>query len=179
MKTQASRYKEFWATIQGNDLFVNKYKDNAQGPPETRVMHSLIGTFIKKAPNETGPDKTELWPVKVIFPPGVKYRVLYFKTENMQKEWYQKLKSIVGQNDILEYYVIQRDLGKGQFGVVKLAHHKKTGNSVAIKVVEKKNLKPIDVQQHRQETQVLRMCQHPNIVELVDVFENSEYYYIV
>ena len=23
------------------------------------------------------------------------------------------------------------------------------------------------------------MCQHPNIIKLVDIFENSEYYYIV
>lgn len=29
------------------------------------------------------------------------------------------------------------------------------------------------------EIQVLKMSQHPNIVGLVDVFENSEYYYIV
>jgi serine/threonine protein kinase len=23
------------------------------------------------------------------------------------------------------------------------------------------------------------MCQHPNIIKLIDIFENSEYYYIV
>ena len=26
---------------------------------------------------------------------------------------------------------------------------------------------------------MLKMCQHPNIINLVDLFENSEYYYIV
>ena len=26
---------------------------------------------------------------------------------------------------------------------------------------------------------MLKMCQHPNIINLVDLFESSEYYYIV
>ena len=26
---------------------------------------------------------------------------------------------------------------------------------------------------------MLKMCQHPNIINLGDIFENSEYYYIV
>ena len=81
MKTQSCRYKEFWAKIQGNDLYLDKGKENTQEAVETRVMHSLIGTFIKTKPVEIGEDNMQLWPVKVIFPPGVRYRVLYFKTE--------------------------------------------------------------------------------------------------
>lgn len=26
---------------------------------------------------------------------------------------------------------------------------------------------------------MLKMCQHPNIINLIDVFENNDYYYIV
>lgn len=37
----------------------------------------------------------------------------------------------------------------------------------------------IEVFQQRREIEVLKMCQHPNIINLVDIFENSEYYYIV
>ena len=37
----------------------------------------------------------------------------------------------------------------------------------------------IEVFQQRREIEVLKMCQHPNIINLVDLFENSEYYYIV
>jgi serine/threonine protein kinase len=60
-----------------------------------------------------------------------------------------------------------------------LAKHKKTGELVAIKTVKKKDMKPIEVFQQRKEIEVLKMCQHPNIIKLLDLFENQEYYYIV
>jgi calcium-dependent protein kinase len=40
-------------------------------------------------------------------------------------------------------------------------------------------MKPIEVYQQRKEIDVLKMCQHPNIVKLVDLFENIDHYYIV
>jgi serine/threonine protein kinase len=40
-------------------------------------------------------------------------------------------------------------------------------------------MKPIEVYQQRREIEVLKMCQHPNIIKLVDLFENQSYYRIV
>ncbi len=40
-------------------------------------------------------------------------------------------------------------------------------------------MKPIEVYQQRKEIEVLKMCQHPNIVKLLDLFENLDHYYIV
>jgi len=57
--------------------------------------------------------------------------------------------------------------------------HKKTSKKVAIKTVHKKDMKPIEIYQQRREIDVLKMSQHPNIVALIDLFENSDYYYIV
>ena len=45
--------------------------------------------------------------------------------------------------------------------------------------MHKKNMKPIEVYQQRREIDVLKMSQHPNIVGLIDLFENTDYYYIV
>ena len=50
-------------------------------------MHSLIGTYIKNGPPEVDLEGDKIWPVKVIFPPGIKFRVLYFKSERLQIEW--------------------------------------------------------------------------------------------
>ena len=63
--------------------------------------------------------------------------------------------------------------------MVKLAIHRKTKQDVAIKMVKKANMKAIEIYQQRREIEVLKMCQHRGIIKLVDVFENSEYYYIV
>ena len=40
-------------------------------------------------------------------------------------------------------------------------------------------MKPIEVYQQRREIEVLKMCQHPNIIKMVDLFENYDYYYII
>ena len=40
-------------------------------------------------------------------------------------------------------------------------------------------MKPIEIYQQRREIEVLKMSQHPNIVGLIDLFENSENYYII
>ena len=37
----------------------------------------------------------------------------------------------------------------------------------------------IEVFQQRREIEVLKMCQHPNIIKLLDIFENSDNYFIV
>ena len=80
---------------------------------------------------------------------------------------------------MFDFYIFEDNLGKGQFGLVKLATHKKTGKKVAIKTVHKKDMKPIEIYQQRREIDVLKMCQHPNIVGLIDLFENSDFYYLV
>ena len=90
-----------------------------------------------------------------------------------------QLKEAVGYANLFDFYELDKTLGKGQFGLVKLATHKKTGQKVAIKTVKKKDMKPIDVFQQRREIEILKMCQHPNIIKLIDIFENADYYYIV
>lgn len=40
-------------------------------------------------------------------------------------------------------------------------------------------MKPIEIYQQRREIEVLKVSQHPNICGLIDLFENSEFYYIV
>jgi hypothetical protein len=48
LKTKTDRYKEHWAVLVGKELYCYRQK----GDLEHRVMHSLIGTFYKEAPNE-------------------------------------------------------------------------------------------------------------------------------
>ena len=114
----------------------------------------------------------------MVLPPN-KSRILYFKSESAQNEWLDRLKKVVGYSNLFDFYNFEDNLGKGQFGLVKLATHKKTGKKVAIKTVHKKDMKPIEIYQQRREIDVLKMSQHPNIVALIDLFENSDYYYIV
>jgi len=56
--------------------------------------------------------------------------------------------------------------------VVKRAIHKKTSKEVAVKVVKKKELSLKDQELLKREIEVLKICQHPYIIKLFDIFEN-------
>ena len=58
----------------------------------------------------------------------------------------------------MQFYEMVKDVGKGQFGVVKLATHKKTGQKVAIKTIKKKDMKQSALELQRNEIEVLKVC---------------------
>lgn len=43
------------------------------------------------------------------------------------KYWAEKMRYLTGQTDLFTFYQFESDLGKGQFGLVKLATHKLNG----------------------------------------------------
>ena len=90
-----------------------------------------------------------------------------------------KLKQAIGYHDILDHYDLGESIGKGKFGRVKQGTHKKTGKKVAIKILKKKKMDPEDFELYKREVEILKICQHPNIIRLLDVFENEEYIFIV
>lgn len=61
---------------------------------------------------------------------------------------------------------------------MKLGVHKTTKEKVAIKILTKKQMSTKEVELARAEIEILKICQHPNIVRIYDVFENLEYIYI-
>ena len=87
-------------------------------------MHSLKGTYVKEEPVETQ-ENNDYYPLKILFPPK-KARTLYFKNKEQQQEWKKFLRDTIGYQNLFDYYDIVKDVGRGQFGVVKLAIHKKS-----------------------------------------------------
>ena len=45
--------------------------------------------------------------------------------------------------------------------------------------MKKSVMTPQDVELVKQEIEILKMCQHPNLIRMLDVFENTEHMYIV
>lgn len=66
-------------------------------------------------------------------------------------------------------YTIDREVGRGAFGAVYLAHVKSSGRMVAIKTMRRSKRTGIDWTALR-EVRLLLELKHPNVVELVDVF---------
>jgi serine/threonine protein kinase len=89
------------------------------------------------------------------------------------------LKEAFGYLNFFDYYEMLDDLGEGIFGSVKLGVEKKTKERVAIKIIKKNKTKQSDIELVRTEIDVMKLCHHPNVVHLLDHFENAEYIFIV
>jgi calcium-dependent protein kinase len=113
----------------------------------------------------------------VVYP--TKTRIYYCKSEKEYNEWFEKLKIATGYTNLLDIYEVKNKLGSGKFGLVKLGIDKKTGQKVAIKIMKKSSMDSSDLELVRTEIEILKVCQHPNIIRLYNVFENADYMYII
>ena len=99
-------------------------------------MHCLSGTYIREPsqaeenpannqlPAAKGAQAQQLYPVKIAIPPN-KSRLMYFVSKEDVKVWTDKLQIAMQSTNISQFYELDKTLGKGQFGLVKLAFHKK------------------------------------------------------
>jgi serine/threonine protein kinase len=139
-------------------------------------MHNLSGEYIKDEGTVTINDK-KLYCFNVIFPS--KERKYYVLDENEYIKWVESIRKVVHYSNLNDLYEIKGDLGKGKFGLVKLGIHKESGREVAVKIINKKLVGPVDVQQVKSEIDILKIAKHPNIIKLYDVFENEKFIYII
>ncbi|XP_075241241.1 serine/threonine-protein kinase BRSK2-like isoform X2 [Convolutriloba macropyga] len=74
---------------------------------------------------------------------------------------------------------LEKTLGKGQTGLVKLAVHTVTGDKVAIKIVNKDKLSESVLQKVEREIAIMKLIEHPHVLSIYDVYENKKYLYLV
>lgn len=67
-------------------------------------------------------------------------------------------------------YEVGRTLGEGNFGKVKYARNLETGQSFAIKILEKHRILDLNItDQIKREIGTLKLLRHPNVVRLHEV----------
>jgi len=76
-------------------------------------------------------------------------------------------------------YKIGDTIGKGNFATVKKVKHRETGEKFAVKVLYKKKMSEKDKLNIQSEIEILKQLDHPNIVKLVDVFEDEKHWCLV
>lgn len=80
---------------------------------------------------------------------------------------------------LMPRYFLERTLGIGSFGKVKLARHVSTGLKVAIKILNLQKLNASDAEKVRREVKILAAFSHPHIVRLYEVIEIRSKVYVV
>lgn len=126
-------------------------------------MHTLVGCYLQELPelpldDPELPHLSSVFPLKIIIPPA-KSRMLFFPSHSEQLKWLSLFRAQMAHSPLIqEHYVFGEVLGHGQFGEVRMGTSVRSGRQVAIKVVRKRDMKPIEVYQQRREIDVLKVC---------------------
>jgi 5'-AMP-activated protein kinase catalytic alpha subunit len=71
-------------------------------------------------------------------------------------------------------YRLTKTLGKGTFGKVKKAEHITTGETVAVKVLQKELIcEQADVERISREIKILKLIQHEYLIQLYEIIDKS------
>ncbi|CAK8996775.1 Calcium-dependent protein kinase 2 (PfCDPK2) [Durusdinium trenchii] len=81
------------------------------------------------------------------------------------------------QRRVTDDYKLAGKLGEGSYGKVRRATNRLTGEVVAVKSVLKKNMRRL--QTLKREISIMKQVDHPNIIKLMDVYEDEAFLYIV
>ncbi|XP_053953887.1 serine/threonine-protein kinase BRSK2 [Anastrepha ludens] len=76
-------------------------------------------------------------------------------------------------------YRLEKTLGKGQTGLVKLGVHCVLGRKVAIKIINREKLSESVLMKVEREIAIMKLIDHPHVLGLSDVYENKKYLYLI
>lgn len=171
--SESQKLKRYWLVLKGKDIYY--YKNTLK--EELIGMHHLSGCFIDNN-GEKKVANINLYSFTITI--ADKVRSYYCNNKSSCDKWISKIRQAIGYLNFFDYYEMLEDLGEGKFGKVKLGIYKKTKEKVAIKIIKKSSLENLkDVELVKSEIDIMKLCRHPNVVKLIDHFENSEYIFIV
>lgn len=90
-----------------------------------------------------------------------------------------KFNNLINEGAVKDFYKFETTLGKGQFGTVRKAIKKENGEEFAIKVLDKTSLTHEDVAAQATEIDILDQIDHPNVVKLIELFDEKDRFYMV
>lgn len=77
----------------------------------------------------------------------------------------------------VKYHINPKEIGHGHYGVVRKCMNRETRVWYAIKSIRKSKVGKVDVL--KREVALLKECDHPNIIQLVEVHEDQKYLHLI
>jgi calcium-dependent protein kinase len=77
----------------------------------------------------------------------------------------------------VNYHIDPKEIGHGHYGVVRKCMARESGEWYAIKSIRKSKVSKIEVL--KREIEILKEVKHPNIIELIEVYEDERYLHLI
>ena len=138
-------------------------------------MHNLSGLFFIEEKNITIGDKN-FFTFAILFP--TRKHIYYCDNESDFQNWSKYLKIATQYRNLNDIFEIKETLGSGSFSLVKLGINKITKEKVAVKIMNKEKMNTTRLESARTEIEIMKICQHPNIIHFIDSNETEDKIYI-
>ena len=174
-KQQKKEYdmKKYWYKLVGTIL----YRYGEKNDTKPREEKDLTGIFIRDYLEPKVLDGSEYFCFYLTF--SDKRSIFSFTDRSEKDKWVAAIRQATGNFSIEDKYIIGQEIGRGKYGKVYQAQSKETGETLAIKVIAKRDRSKNDLEMFRHEVECLAECNQNNILRIVDHLETHEGIYIV
>ena len=145
------KLKGYWYKLKNRDLYYYKKESDEK----YKGMYTLTNVFLREEEPEPYDADNFVYSFTLIF--TSKERRFYCLKKKDYDVWVSKIKQAIGYYCISTYYDIGEPIGKGKFGRVKIAVHKKTNKKVAVKILKKKKMDAEDFELYKREVEILKI----------------------
>ena len=175
-RTKTGKLRKFYLVLINRDIYYYK----SEMKTDFVGMHNLTGYYFLDTEERNTIEGKEYFAFKIYNKNKYKERKFFTDDAFIYKQFVYIIKKSTCYFKFSDLYELYKEIGKGSFGVVYLGQHKKTKQLVAIKILKKEKIDYLEeFEIIRTEIDILKLCHHPNILRILDNFEDNDYIYIV
>ena len=170
--TKENNMKIYWFKLILNDLFYYKNRDDKIH----LGMHHLSGVFMNKNGKKMFKG-VELFSFSLIYPKKV--RNFYLDKKENFDFWLAHIGKNINCLRVYNFYELGDEISKTSFCTTYRGNPINSNSTVIIKKIDKYKTSKLDFKLIKTNLCILRYTQHPNIIKLLDIYEEEQFFYYV